>query len=362
VKVLQDALRSRVFVRDLHAYIKTHGIQGRVPTQHVIVFDEAQRAWDREQMMRKHGIDASEPDLLVRAGESVPNWSVLVGLVGEGQEIHTGEEAGLVQWKDAIATGELDWEVHCPGHIASEFSGLAVVAHPELDLTVSLRSHRAEDLHGWVRLLLRGTIDLAPAQAARFHDSETYPMYLTRDLDAAKEYARARYENDPDPRFGLVTSSHAWRYFAKLGIRSGFLDLRTLKVAKWFNAQPDDPLSACSLEIPVTEFQCQGLEVDMPIVCWGPDYRWVDGAWRKTAIRRQPPLDDPEQILENAYRVLLTRGRDGLVIFVPRDEAMDDTADVLLAAGVRPLPAASEIAAGAPIIGSCGIAKLGSTG
>jgi hypothetical protein len=354
VEVLQDALSSRVFVRDLHAFIKTYGLQGKIPKQHLIVFDEAQRAWDQGQMARKHGVARSEPELLVEAGERVEDWCVLVGLVGEGQEIHTGEEGGLKQWREAISAGSRKWEVHCPAHVAEHFGALPVETHAELN--ASLRSHRAVDLHDWVRLLLRGSIEMAVAKGRRAQAEDGYPLYLTRDLDEARDYARARYENEPEKRYGLLTSSHAWRYFAHHGIRSGFLDLQRLKVARWFNADPEDPNSGCALEVPLTEFQCQGLEVDLPIVCWGPDYRWEGGAWRRTAIRRKPPLENPDQILENAYRVLLTRGRDACVIFLPADGELDDTAAVLLAAGVQPLPAPDVITAGAPIVGSCGTA------
>ena len=131
VKVLQDALKSSVFVKDLHAYVRNYGINERQPTEHVVVFDEAQRAWDAEFMFTKKGIDSSEPDLLIGAAERLPEWSCFVGLVGEGQEIHSGEEAGLGQWAQAIrALGESDnWEVHCPPQLAHEFEGLTVVEH-----------------------------------------------------------------------------------------------------------------------------------------------------------------------------------------------------------------------------------------
>lgn len=355
VQVLQDALRSRVFVRDLHAFIRTHGLQQRVPGQHVIVFDEAQRAWDASFMEYKRGVSRSEPEMLIEAGGRVPDWCLLVGLVGEGQEIFSGEEGGIAQWQQALAASGERWTIHCPPRLAGDFAGREVQVHDELDLTVSLRSHRAEELHRWVALLLQGSISLAARQAMRIVGEDTYPMYVTRDLEMAKDYVRARYEGDGDrPRYGILVSSHA-KDLQRLGLKSGYLDQRKLKVARWFNAPPDDPLSGCSFEMPVTEFQCQGLEVDMGVVCWGADHRWEASAWKLTPIRRQYAQEDPVRLLQNAYRVLLTRGRDGLVIFVPPGEHMDATAHTLLAAGVRPLPEADVVTAGAPIVGSSGL-------
>jgi hypothetical protein len=103
-----------VFVRDLHKFILEYGVKERIPQQNVIVFDEAQRAWDESMMQAKKGVSASEPELLVASGDRVPEWCVLVGLVGDGQEIHSGEEGGLVQWADALSASSHRWEVHCP--------------------------------------------------------------------------------------------------------------------------------------------------------------------------------------------------------------------------------------------------------
>ena len=112
---------------------------------------------------------------------------------------------------------------------------------------------------------------------------------------------------------------------------------KNVKKGRWFNAPPEDPLSCCALEAVVTEFGCQGLELDLPIVCWGSDHRWDSGHWQLSPTRRRDPVDDPVTLLRNAYRVLLTRGRDGLVIFVPPDRELDETFDVLQDAGLRPL-------------------------
>lgn len=343
VKVLQDALGSRVFVRDLHAFIRTFGQTERIPDQHVLVFDEAQRAWDRSYMDRQRGVAASEPDLLVKIAERLPGWAALVGLVGDGQEIHSGEEAGMPQWREAARGPNAGgtWTIHCPPRLASEFSGLEVHTHDRLDLTVSLRSRRAERLHDWVAQLLNGSLPLAAQRAVRIH-AQQYPLYLTRDLDDARSYARVRYADEPEKRYGLLSSSHA-KVLPKFGVDNSFMATsRVLNIARWFNAPRDDPKSCCALSQPVTEFGCQGLELDLPIVCWGEDYRWTGSEWSLTPVRRKYRQEDPQALLENAYRVLLTRGRDGLVIFVPDDPRLDQTEHALLAAGMRPLPQSTE--------------------
>ena len=120
VEVLRDALKSKAFVRDLHAFIKTYGMSNKTPKEHVIVFDEAQRAWDAAYMEYKHGVGRSEPDLLVDVAERLPGWACLVGLVGDGQEINKGEESGIDQWHEAVRVenGRSDWQVHCPPRLA----------------------------------------------------------------------------------------------------------------------------------------------------------------------------------------------------------------------------------------------------
>jgi len=333
VAVLQDALGSTVFVRDLHRFVRTYGINRRTPTEHVIVFDEAQRAWDAGYMLAQRSVKASEPELLISAAERIPVWASLVGLVGEGQEIHSGEEGGIEKWRAALSPG---WRIHCPPRLAPGFPGLPVTTHERLDLTLTLRSRRAQDLHDWVRLLLEGSIPLAARLAIRVH-RQGFAMYVTRDLDQAKDYARALYEEAPTRTYGLLASSHATS-LPQWGVDNSYLATSRMNVAKWFNAPRGDPRSCTALSRPVTEFGCQGLELDLPIVCWGEDLAWESGAWQVRPVRRRYPLKDPETVVRNVYRVLLTRGRDGLVVWIPPASSLDETEHILLAAGLRPLP------------------------
>lgn len=338
VAVLQDALKSRGFVRDLHKFITSYGETEKVPDQHVLVFDEAQRAWDRAYMHHKRGVARSEPELLVAIGERLPRWTALVGLVGDGQEIHSGEESGMPQWRAAAMppSAHERWSVHCAPRLADEFAGLDVHTHDRLDLTVSLRTKRAERLHEWVARLLNGSPQLGHPLAQRIK-AEAYPLYLTRDLDAAKAYVRAMTAEAPEWRTGLLASSHA-KVLPDFDIDNSFMATSRMNIAKWFNAPPDDPKSSNALRQPVTEFGCQGLELDLPIVCWGEDYRWEHDQWRRTPIRRKYRQDEPEALLLNAYRVLLTRGREGVVVYLPDDRRLDLTEMVLLAAGLEQLP------------------------
>ncbi len=338
VEVLRGALESKTFVKDLHAFINTYGRSSRIPETHVVVFDEAQRAWDAAYMAHKKQIDASEPDLLVEIGERVPDWCALVGLVGEGQEIHAGEEAGIGQWAEAVREkATLDWQIHCPPRMADEFVGLDVRPDSRLDLTVTLRSKRAERLHDWVRELLEGNL-AAAARIAQSVRGSAFPMYLTRDLAEGKKYIQERYAGDLEARYGLIASSRTQSFLPKFDVDTTWPSTKRVKYSDWYNNGPGERGSGCNFESVVTEFGCQGLELDMPLVAWGNDLSWDGRDWFAKKPTRGYPLTDPEQLRVNAYRVLLTRGRDGLVVFVPPSPLLDGTEMALLAAGLQPLP------------------------
>jgi DUF2075 family protein len=225
--------------------------------------------------------------------------------------------------------------------LADALEGLSVTTHEELDLTYSLRSRRAEDLHEWVGLLLHGSLPIAGRLAKRIQ-FEAFPMYLTRDLALGEAYLRTRYAEEPDKRYGRMVSSHA-KVPRRYGFDNHFMAIQKLKVGPWFNADRDDPKSCCALTDAVTEFQCQGLELDLPLVCWGEDFQWDDSGWLLKPVKRRYQQEDPKQLLTNAYRVLLTRGRDGLVVFVPPEPDLDATEWALLEAGFKFLPASADM-------------------
>lgn len=274
----------------------------------------------------------SEPEDFLRLGERMKSWAVVVGLIGEGQEIHLGEEAGLGQWNDAITSLTSQWTVHCPPRLERLFpAALQTVTDHHLDLTESLRSHLAEDVQRWVREVLNGDLTAASETAQRMQD-QGFNAYVTRDLATAEKYVRERYAEQVDKRFGLLASSKA-KNLVQWGIQNGFNFTRNFREGPWYNDPPDSPMSCCQLRDVATEFACQGLELDFPIVCWGNDLRWEKHQWLSPAQPRSQARD-PHQLRLNSYRVLLSRGRDGFVVFVPPDPASDSTAQALRVGGL----------------------------
>lgn len=337
VDVLSGALKSTVFVKDLHSFIKTHGLTAKIPKQHIIVFDEAQRAWDATHMDNKNRVPFSEPELLVAIGERIEDWATLVGLIGQGQEINTGEEAGISGWAAALNSSKSDqeWKVFTPPRFTHEFKTHSVQEVSELDLTKSLRSRKAEDLHQWVENLLEGNISAAALDAMKM-SKDDFNIFITRDLDLAKEYLHGRYEGFQEARYGILASAKD-KSLPEFGILNGFIDTKKIKYRDWYNNSKGEANSCANLESPMTEFGCQGLELDMAIVAWGDDFLWDGGKWEMRKMRTRFPQKDPHTLRKNSYRVLLTRSRDGLVVFIPPTERFDFTEMVLLASGAKPL-------------------------
>ncbi len=353
VAVLQDALRAaggggRAFVQRVQDYVRHYGKRPEsVPPEHLLVFDEAQRAWDAAQVDAEHSWPAgspggrSEPELFVSFAERIPEWCVVVGLIGTGQEINSGEEGGLVQWRRALeGCGEpARWTVHAPAALETVFegSGLRTAWAPELNLDTGIRQHLAPRLHEFVEALLERE---DPARAAAIVvdlHAEGHRMHLTRDLEEARAYARERYADAPHARFGLLASARD-KDLPRFGIENDFQTTKRLRVGPWYNAPPEHRDSCCRLELVATEFAAQGLELDVAIVAWGSDLLREDGRWSITRGRRpKKPFRDPERLRCNVYRVLLTRGRDGTVIFVPPDPLFDETARYLRDGGLRDL-------------------------
>lgn len=314
VAVLQDALKNTVFVSGVMKYREYYRYKrpNLVPSEHVLIFDEAQRAWDADQMREKHDDAISEPSAILDLGEKVPDWCMVLALVGSGQEIHKGEEAGVGGWLEAVRERP-SWKVVGP-------PGLGVESQPLLELSTTLRSHLAARIHEWVNCLLSvpATPTTPLVTLAEELAAAGFPIYVTDSLPLARRYARDRYEGQSEKRYGLLTSRYAKNVLADgIDNRPHLFDRKKrLVVEKWFNAPTDDPKSCCALERPATEFECQGLELDFPIVCWGDDLTWKDAGWQ-AIDRRRTRLSDPRRVKLNAYRVLLTRGRDGMCIYAP---------------------------------------------
>lgn len=338
IQVLQHALRSSVFVQEVHHFVKQYGVRrpDKIPNEHVLVFDEAQRAWSRDKMLKEHNVDASEPDIFVQIAERIPDWAVVIGLIGEGQEIHVGEEAGLGQWNESIRLGKLPWYVHTPA-VSDLFSAARQTEVADLlNLSTSLRTHVARGVQQWVSHLLSGQIAAAKRLAPQIR-REGFHMYVTQSVEAAKAYVRERYRDQPMKRYGLVASSKPSRSVVDdHGVPRDYQTTKRLKYGPWYNDPPPSQLSCCALDAVVTEFGCQGLELDMPIVCWGNDVWWESGRWDAMLLPRD--AQEPYQLRMNAYRVLLSRGRDGFVLWIPPVAKLQETYNAVIQAGVSELP------------------------
>ena len=327
----------RSFIQNIHHFRDEYVGNNSVPTERVVVFDEAQRAWTREQaanfMQRKRGqanFDMSEPEFLISVMDRHSNWCTVVCLVGGGQEINTGE-AGISEWIHALEARFPAWEVHVSPRISlPEYGGQSqaknffaserVHSDEQLHLAVSMRSFRAEALSEFIREIVEGE----PQAANTTYDviRATYPIYVTRDLQAARVWLRGQARGTE--RFGLVASSGAQR------LRPEGIHIKaTIEPAKWFLNDRRDVRSSFFLEDVASEFAVQGLELDWVGVCWDGDFHQKKGRWIYQAFRGskwQAVRDETQQMyLKNAYRVLLTRARQGMVLFVPKGDAMDHT-------------------------------------
>lgn len=244
----------------------------------MLVFDEAQRAWDRQQIATKTDIAVesakSEPEHFIEFAERIPEWSVVLGLVGTGQEIHIGEEAGTGQWIDAVSSSPLasQWTVHAPPKLSGLFTE-HVVAHrlePALNLDQEPRFHQASDLHKFVEMVLGDTDPAEVRDVARLLASAGYHLRITRDLEVARSYLRSRYGENPQARFGLIASSRD-RDLERFGVPNDFQSTKRVRFGPWYSDSEDHPdgRSCRLLRDCVTEFGAQGLELDAVLLAWG---------------------------------------------------------------------------------------------
>lgn len=352
VQVLQYEFRSsggggKAFVRDVKPFVERYTRNpGLVPGEHIFIYDEAQRAWDAERVAEKHGARGdgkSEPEHVIEFGERVPEWCVVVGLIGQGQEIHVGEEGGLAQWRDAIDGSPSDWLVHGPAGVSSTFSGHQKFEESDaLHLAIEIRFHLADKVDTFVSGILgeSGTPDLS--SIASQLERTGYALRVTRDLDAAKEYLRTRYAEDPEARFGLLASSRD-KELPRFGVNNGGGGrFSRFQYGPWYVEGDGDYLgrSCRALTECVTEFGSQGLELDAALLAWGADFIRESGSWtNRLAKRYQNPgrIHDAFRLRRNAYRVLLTRAREANVVFVPPAPLFEETYQFLLGSGFRQL-------------------------
>ena len=314
---------------------------------HVIVFDEAQRAWNAEYGARKFKHTMSEAAIVLEIMQRHKDYAVIVALVGNGQEINTGE-AGLAEWGKAL--GERPhWQIRAaPGVLTAEEPRQrlfdqhppALIVDVDLHLDIPIRNVRSPAAAKWIDAMLRGQ-----REEALQHARDNLPIFVTRSLADMRRHLR--HLTRGQRRAGLVCSSGAKRLVAD-GIWPKFDHMDDATVANWFLKRWPDVRASDALEMPATEFACQGLELDSVGLCWGGDLIW-QGGWRARSFRGtkwQKVREDTRTYTLNTYRVLLTRARADTIIWIPEGEArdgtrdpmeLDETAKFLISCGARHL-------------------------
>lgn len=332
-------------IQNIHKFRDEYIKDRSAPVEHVVIFDEAQRAWDQENTSKfmnskrgQKGFAQSEPEFLISVMDRHHDWCVIIALIGGGQEINTGE-AGLQGWADALAKQFTHWDVFYSDKLTQveyagrdvNFSDVATAKPvPSLHLATSMRSFRAEKLSHMVHHLIHNN----PHSAAEIYQNlrDKFPIFVTRDLQAAKAWIKQHARANETK--GLIASSGAVRLKPE-----GIFVKNRLSAADWFLNDQDDVRSCHYLEDVATEFDIQGLELDWCLVAWDADYRYVNGQfehWRFTGTtwkRRQQA--EQQRYLENAYRVLLTRARQGMVIYIPDGDDFDSTRKKEFYAGIQ---------------------------
>lgn len=352
-------------IQNLHQFIK-HGIRkSSAPHERIVVFDEAQRCWNAIQFSNKAKQnqnreknpfiieEKSEAELLFEFMSRHEGWSVIIALVGGGQEINTGE-GGIAEWGKAIQSKYNNWEIHISEQLLSGDSSTAgqtlfdsipenvtIYKNKSLHLGISQRSFKANNLNTWVNALVNNEAELAFKFALTI--SENYPLFLTRNIETAKEWLRQKKSGNK--RIGLVASSGGLR-LKPFGIQVREIIDETM----WFLNDEKDVRSSYYLEMVATEYKVQGLELDWVGICWDADLRRSNNKWDFKNFSgtkwNQTKTSSEQQFLLNTYRVLLTRAREGIIVFIPEGDVDDETRlpefydpiyEYLISCGLRPI-------------------------
>lgn len=330
VKILQHSLMSESLVKGVHDFLKEYTNASKLPSESIFVYDEAQRAWDAKKTSEKRPNSNAEPTDLI-AIASKKEYCVLVALIGEGQEIYLGEEGGVELWEKAVVGSEIDWHVHCPYEFQQYFITTQVQVSEDFNLNISLRTHQADILHQWVDCLLNNNNTDCRLLMERLWNSN-YPIYVTNDLLQAKSYIQNRYLEEVEKTFGIVASSKNV-ILPEYGIFNDYISTQNFNPRDfYFNKEHQDYCR--TLNRVVTEFGCQGLELDMTILAWDADFVYNE-YWQDT--RPNLKAVNSLRLRKNSYRVLMTRGRDGMIIYVPNHSALKNTYAYLVNAGCKKL-------------------------
>lgn len=327
----------KTFIQGVHLFREEFFLTDSAPHEHVAIFDEAQRAWTKEQLynkmktrrQNKRIVEKSEPECLIEYMDRHDDWAVMICLVGGGQEIHQGE-AGIVEWFKALDTKFPEWSVFASPEIATEhYMGNADLNRfatrlrfcDELHLAVDMRSFRNQAVSAFAEAVVENRPDTARHLYSQVVD--TYPIVLTRDLAKAKEWVREKTKR-PSDRYGIVADSYGQR------IRGdGVIVPMDFDAPTWFLDGRDNIDSSYFMEVAASEFKIQGLEIDYAVVAWEGDYRYKNGEFTYNRFYgnqwQKVNAEMPRRYLKNGYRVLLTRARQGYVIYVPKGSSSDPT-------------------------------------
>ncbi len=334
----KEALRSSsAFIQIIHKYRDSFVGNHDIPPERVVIFDEAQRAWTQDMIakfMRQkkgvHNFTDSEPEFLISTMDRQRGWAVVICLVGGGQEINTGE-AGLPEWFDSLRRRFSHWDVYITPQLNDDeyrrgriwedmLRGLKIVERDKLHLATSIRSFRTPDLSAFVKAVLDQ--ETAEAKCLYGEIKDKYPIVITRNLEKAKAWVMDHCQGTT--RYGLLASSGARRLKPE-----GIFVKNEISVADWFLNDKDDVRSSYAMEDVVTEFDIQGLELDFSLVAWDADFSFIGGEWTYKIFvgNRWNKVNSVEKrlYLKNAYRVLLTRARQGMAIFIPEGCDKDQT-------------------------------------
>lgn len=331
--------KAKEFIQIIHHFRDDAISVDTPPIEKVAIFDEAQRAWDKQNLTdfmkkKKHieDFNMSEPEFLISILNRHNDWATIICLIGGGQEINKGESAGIYGWFDSLRNNYPNWDIYVSdkitddeyskGHNFAEMTkNMNVNIIEDLHLAVSLRSFRSENVSNFVKALLDVDIDTAKRLYEQFKND--YPVFVTRNLHKAKLWVRSQAKGSQ--RYGLTASSGAKR-LRKYGIWVQ----NKIDATNWFLNGKNDVRSSFHLEETATEFDIQGLELDWTIVCWDADLRFENGDFKhlKFVGTKWQNIKSADNILylKNTYRVLLTRARQGFVIFVPPGDETDTTA------------------------------------
>ena len=349
----------KTFVQGVHLFREELFTEPGPPPEHIAIFDEAQRAWTEQQLsykmktrrQNKREVHKSEPQCLIEYMDRHRDWACMICLVGGGQEIHQGE-AGIIEWFYALRDHFPGWDIFVSSSIESgnylgsaKLGAIAPRARiiDELHLSVDMRSFRNKSVADFAEAIVSNE----PERARELYPQieRDYPIFVTRDLNAAKEWVRSITKR-PSDRYGIVADSYGQRIRA-----DGIIVPMDFDAVKWFLRGKDNIDSSYFMEIAASEFKIQGLEIDYAVVAWEGDYRYRDGEFRHHQFRGEKwqSVHDAmrQRYLKNGYRVLLTRARQGYVIYVPKGSEhdptrppsyYDETYRYLLSAGIRELP------------------------